>query len=84
MIDKILNERQEKYGDFEGCAELSQSLKNAIREHPGYEEIESYQQEALEMILHKVARIVNGNPDYIDSWAGIAGYSQLVVNILKK
>ena len=36
------------------------------------------------MILHKVARILNGDPDYVDSWADIAGYAQLVVNILEK
>jgi len=30
------------------------------------------------MILHKIARIVNGDPDYTDSWHDIAGYAKLV------
>ncbi len=36
------------------------------------------QWEALEMIIHKVGRIVNGNPDKIDHWIDIAGYAKLV------
>ena len=41
------------------------------------------QQEALEMILHKIARIVNGDPDYADSWVDIAGYAKLVADRLE-
>jgi len=36
------------------------------------------QKEALEMILHKVARIVSGNPNHADHWHDIGGYSKLV------
>jgi hypothetical protein len=36
------------------------------------------QQEALEMIQHKIARILNGDPDYFDNWHDIAGYATLV------
>ena len=34
------------------------------------------------MILHKLARIVNGDANYIDSWRDIVGYTQLVVDEL--
>lgn len=40
-------------------------------------------QESLHMIAHKIARILNGNPDHIDSWVDIAGYAQLVANRLQ-
>jgi len=40
------------------------------------------QQEALDMICHKIGRIVNGDPDYDDSWRDIAGYAQLVCDRL--
>lgn len=30
------------------------------------------------MIFNKVARILNGNPNYADSWVDIAGYAKLV------
>ena len=41
------------------------------------------QWEALEMIVHKMARIVNGNPDNADSWLDIAGYAMLVADRLE-
>lgn len=34
--------------------------------------------EALEMIQHKVARILNGNPEVKDHWTDIIGYATLV------
>ena len=36
------------------------------------------QKEALFMIAHKIGRIINGDPDYADSWIDIAGYAKLV------
>jgi hypothetical protein len=41
-----------------------------------------YQREALEMIAHKIARIINGDPNYADSWVDIAGYAKLVADRL--
>jgi hypothetical protein len=34
------------------------------------------------MILHKIARIVNGDSNYADSWHDIGGYAKLVVDEL--
>ena len=42
------------------------------------------QREALEMIAHKIARILNGDPNYADNWIDIAGYATLVANRLEK
>ena len=35
------------------------------------------------MIAHKIGRIINGDPDYDDSWADIAGYAKLVSDRLQ-
>jgi hypothetical protein len=35
------------------------------------------------MIVHKIGRIVNGNPDKVDHWDDIAGYATLVSDRLK-
>jgi hypothetical protein len=35
------------------------------------------------MIAHKIGRILNGDPDYIDSWDDIAGYAKLVADRLR-
>lgn len=80
-IDEILKERGQRYGDFTEHARISQSLKDVVWHE--CKEMRPFQKEALEMILHKVARIINGDPDYDDSWKDIAGYAQLVVDRLK-
>lgn len=81
-IDQILAERGKSYGSFESCAEISQALKHHIRARGRH--LENDQREALEMIFHKAARILNGDPNHIDSWQDICGYAQLIVDRLKK
>ena len=49
-----------------------------------FDSLEPDQVEALIMISHKLARIVNGDPHYDDSWRDVAGYAQLVANRLTK
>ena len=40
--------------------------------------IEQDQQEALDMIFHKIGRIVAGDPNYADSWHNITRYTTLI------
>ena len=80
---KILEDRKKDYGSFVEQAKLTQELKKVIA--PKVSSIdEDFKKEALAMILHKIARIVNGNSSKIDTWQDIAGYAELVVNELKK
>ena len=83
-IKQTLNERGKRYGSFKGHAEVSQRLKLVILEELEQREkfLSAVQQEAVDMILHKLARIVNGDANYIDSWRDIVGYTQLVVDEL--
>ena len=84
-IDATLAERATKYGKFADAAAVTYKLKNVLREHSGYHgKSYSYDQaEALDMICHKLGRIVNGNPDYADNWVDIAGYAKLVSDRLQ-
>ena len=84
-VDAVLDERGSRYGDFMGHAEVTQQLKNVMMAHliKKHKALVVDQQEALEMIFHKVGRIVNGDPDYVDSWVDIAGYAQLVADRLQ-
>jgi hypothetical protein len=77
-IDKTLKERGERYGSFSSHAALSQAFKDVAKTGDSYELLSASQLEALEMIFHKIARILNGDPDYADSWHDIAGYASLV------
>jgi hypothetical protein len=39
--------------------------------------------QALSVIADKIARILNGDPYYLDNWHDIQGYAQLIENRLK-
>ncbi len=79
-IQAILNERGKRYGVFTGHAEVTQELKSVVAQGliARGKTRAADQNEALDMILHKIGRIINGDADYADSWVDIAGYAQLV------
>lgn len=83
-INKTLTERGKRYGTFQGHAEISQRLKGVLMKFEAERgcDLDPDQREALQMICHKIARIINGDPDYADSWHDIAGYAQLVADRL--
>jgi hypothetical protein len=85
MISEILDERGKRYGTFVGHAEVSQQLKTVINDAlmQRSKDLTYDQYEALGMIAHKIARIINGDPNYADSWVDIAGYAQLVADRLQ-
>lgn len=82
-VNKMLEGRKDRYGSFEGHAKISQRLKNEMKQTDGWAKLTADQREALEMVQHKIARILNGDPNYDDNWVDIAGYSMLVANRLK-
>ena len=84
VMDAMLAARKARYGDFADQAVLSQALKVVMTSHPKYDEMPAYMCEALEMVQHKVARIINGDPFYDDSWVDIVGYVQRVIERLPK
>lgn len=83
-VNEMLAGREDRYGSFQGHARISQDLKAAMHERSGWDGLQADQREALEMIQHKVARILNGDPNYADNWVDIAGYATLVANRLEK
>lgn len=83
-VDDTLNERGSRYGVFTGHAAIVQELKAVLHKTPGWEALAPDQKEALDMIVHKMGRILNGDPNYADSWHDIAGYAKLVDDRLQK
>lgn len=81
-VDATLNQRGQRYGEFKTHAQITQDLKEVMRLTDNWERLESFQIEALEMIAHKIGRILNGDPNYDDSWVDIAGYAKLVADRL--
>ena len=82
-IQETLDERGERYGKFEDHAALSQQLKRTMQSGRNWQRMSDDQREALEMVQHKIARIINGDPNYHDSWHDIIGYVKLVEQRLK-
>lgn len=82
-ITDTLTERGKRYGVFTAHAAITQELKSVIRSRMNGKIIAPDQVEDLEMICHKIGRIVNGDPDYADSWVDIAGYAKLVADRLQ-
>ena len=84
QVNELLNERETRYGRFENHAQLTQNLKATLHAAPKWHALSASQKESLEMICHKIARVLNGDPDYVDNWTDIAGYAVLVESELKK
>lgn len=74
-LSSMLAERGARYGDFTGNAEIAQALKAVVMAHG--RRLRPVHAEALDIIMHKIARILNGDPEYADSWHDIAGYATL-------
>lgn len=81
-IAEVLAERGYRYGPFAGHARITQAIKDTIKSSPKWDDLTWSQREALEMIAHKIGRILNGDPNYLDSWVDIVGYTQLVIDEL--
>lgn len=77
-IENTLNERGNRYGAFERRAAIAQGIKRAMMASPNWEHLTDSMKESLEMTAHKISRILNGDPTYIDSWHDIIGYIRLV------
>lgn len=84
-IDSTLHERGQRYGKFITHSFITQEMKRFI--HAQLVErgitLAADQHEALDMICHKIGRIINGDPNYADSWVDIAGYAKLVADRLQ-
>lgn len=75
---KILEDREKTHGNFRDHSYYTQALKSVIKESPNYDRMSEMQMEALDMIAHKIGRILAGNPDHKDHWLDIEGYARLI------
>lgn len=86
-VSDTLAERGARYGDFAKHAVIAQSLQTVMRGtddiETGWNYLAPDMQQALTTIADKIARILNGDPDYADNWVDIAGYATLVANRLE-
>jgi len=77
-VEDTLTERGNRYGKFADHADICQRIKGAMWRTHGWDKLTNDKKQALETIADKIARILNGDPEYKDNWHDIQGYAKLV------
>ena len=82
-VDDTLKSRGETYGEYKDYARICSGFKKILSEvdNPLLTPIHT---EALDMIFGKIARILNGDPNFIEGWHDLAGYASLVERELEQ
>lgn len=83
-IEETLKERGSRYGTFEANADTTQSLMKVLAKGKSFPKMHDMHKEILHMICHKMGRMVNGDPNYIDNVHDIIGYAKGLEDYLIK
>lgn len=83
-MQHVIAERGARYGAFTNGAHIAQSLKSVMRSAPGWDRTTLAQREALELIATKIARMLNGDPAYMDNAVDICGYATLMKEAMEE
>jgi len=84
-LDQLLLDRACRYGSFADVAKRSHAILISIINHaPQTSHLKPHHTEAFQMIATKLARLVNGQINDLDSWRDIAGYAMLVHNQIEQ
>lgn len=81
-IEGTLAERGKTNGNYEDTAAYIQSLKGTLHTSKNWPMLSLAQRESLEMIVHKIGRILSGDPNHVDHWHDIIGYAKLIEDSL--
>jgi hypothetical protein len=75
--EDILSARARTHGDYAAMAKTFEALSDVMNAACPLKQTTPGQRFAIFMILVKLARIANGDPDYADHWDDVAGYARL-------
>lgn len=75
---ETLSERHSTHGAFKDNAKLTQEFMAIAQAGINYDNMTDIQKTSVFMILHKLARALSGDSNYLDHWHDIIGYSQRV------
>lgn len=82
-LEETLKRRSGTHGNFVVQFDTAQRLKEVCKGGTKYDSMPEPMKEALDMVCHKLSRIVEGDPMFVDHWHDIAGYCQLIDNGLE-
>lgn len=83
-IDKILEDRGSRYGDFGAQAQVSRAIKESFESTPNWSYLPPYMREGLDLVAVKISRMLCGDPMYMDNVVDILGYMTLVKTEMEK
>lgn len=83
-INNVLAARGNRYGAFDRHAQITQDLKLIMHQSPKWRYLTASQKEAMEMIAHKMGRMLNGDVTYQDNVVDIIGYATLMLNDMRE
>lgn len=81
--EALTQERGTTHGAFSDHARYTRQIKSVMnrarfeRNERGQPYLDDQQIEALDMIAHKIGRILAGDPSFQDHWDDIAGYAHI-------
>ncbi len=81
--EAVIENRGKDYGKYSEVSRLDQAFKTVLTSGRNWDTLPDNQKTSLEMITHKIARILNGDPTKEDTWLDISGYSTLPLKILR-
>ena len=81
--EEIIIERAHTHGCYKNTSRISQRIKESFESEGNWAALSDAQKESLQMIAVKIARILSGDRNNIDSWKDIAGYAKLVSDTLE-
>lgn len=74
---QLLLTRGSTHGEFSENSQTVQQIKRLLRSKQNWTKMQDHHREALDMIVHKIGRIMHGNPEFKDHWRDISGYAKL-------
>ena len=80
-VGAVLAARKKQHGSIADHALCAQELKDAMKRGKNWSELTPVQKEVLEMVQHKIARILSGDPELKDHWVDIGGYARLAEDL---
>ncbi len=76
-VSATLAERGARYGDFRVHARIAHAIQDVMRDTGNWAQMAPAHKQALTVIADKIARILSGDPEYLDNWHDIQGYAKL-------
>ena len=77
-VQETLADRHKRYGRYGDVAITSQCLQAVMQSAKNWDAMPADMRESLQMMASKMARVLNGDMECVDSWHDLQGYARLI------